>query len=131
MSSIGFYQIIAKAYDLLDVTYFRDYDRSPRKAVLERIGDNDDVLDLCCGTATNAINISKAKHSIEVTGIDLSDKMLGIGKAKVNKEHLFNVTLKQMNAMALEFPDGTFNKVLISLVLHELDKPLVLRKSEK
>ena len=24
MSSIGFYQVIAKAYDLLDVTYFKD-----------------------------------------------------------------------------------------------------------
>ena len=127
MSSIGFYQIIAKAYDLLDVTYFRDYDRSPRKAVLERIGDNDAVLDLCCGTATNAINIAKAKQSAEVTGIDLSDKMLDIGKVKVNKEHLSNVTLKQMDATALEFQDGAFDEVLISLVLHELDETLAGR----
>ena len=124
MSSIGFYQIIAKAYDLLDVTYFRDYDRSPRKAVLERIGENDAVLDLCCGTATNAINIAKTNHTVKVTGIDLSEKMLDIGKAKVKKANLSNVTLKQMDATTLEFPDDTFDKVLISLVLHELDENL-------
>ena len=127
MSSLGFYRVIAKVYDLLDVTYFRDYDRSPRKAVLERIGDNDAVLDLCCGTATNAINIAKTKHTVKVTGIDLSDKMLDIGKAKVKNEHLFNVTLKQMDATALELPDGAFDEVLISLVLHELDETLAGR----
>lgn len=127
MSSLGFYRVIAKVYDLLDVTYFRDYDRSPRKAVLERIGDNDAVLDLCCGTATNAINIAKTKHTVKVTGIDLSDKMLDIGKAKVKNERLFNVTLKQMDATALELPDGAFDEVLISLVLHELDETLAGR----
>lgn len=127
MSSLGFYKVIAKVYDLLDVTYFRDYDRSPRKAVLDRIGDNDAVLDLCCGTATNAINIAKTKHTVKVTGIDLSDKMLEIGKAKVKKEHLSNVTLKQMDATALELPDGAFDEVLISLVLHELDETLAGR----
>ena len=63
MSSIAFYQVISKVYDLLDVTYFRNKERSPRKAVLERIGDGDRVLDLCTGTATNAINIAKAKTS--------------------------------------------------------------------
>ena len=125
MSSLGFYRVIAKVYDLLDVTYFRDYDRSPRKAVLEKIGDNDAVLDLCCGTATNAINIAKTKHEVKVTGIDLSDKMLDIGKAKIKNEHLSNVTLKQMDATALELPDGAFDEVLISLVLHELDETLV------
>ena len=124
MSSLGIYRVIAKAYDLLDVTYFRDYDKSPRKAVLERIGDNDAVLDLCCGTATNSINIAKTKHTVKVTGIDLSDKMLDIGKTKVKKEHLSNVTLKQMDATALELPDGAFDEVLISLVLHELDETL-------
>ena len=127
MSSLGFYRIIAKVYDLLDVTYFRDYDRSPRKAVLEKIGDKDAVLDLCCGTATNAINIAKAKQSAEVTGIDLSDKMLDIGKAKVKKENLSNVTLRQMDATALEFRNGAFDEVLISLVLHELDETLAGR----
>ena len=127
MSSIAFYKVISKVYDLLDVTYFKNYDYSPRKVVLERIGDGGSILDLCTGTATNAINIAKAKSNAEVTGIDLSDKMLEVGKAKVKKAHLPNVTLKQMDATALEFKAASFDTVLISLVLHELDEDLAGR----
>ena len=53
--------------------------------------------------------------------------MLEIGKAKVKKEHLSNVTLKQMDATALEFQVGAFDEILISLVLHELDETLAAR----
>ena len=127
MSSIALYQAISKVYDLLDITYFRNKAHSPRKAVLERIGDEDHVLDLCTGTATNAINIAKAKPSTEITGIDLSDKMLEVGKAKVKKALLPNVSLKQMDATALEFKAASFDTVLISLVLHELDEELTGR----
>lgn len=127
MSSITLYQAISKVYDLLDITYFRNKEHSPRKAVLERIGDEDHVLDLCTGTATNAINIAKAKPSTEITGIDLSDKMLEVGKAKVKKALLPNVSLKQMDATALEFKAASFDTVLISLVLHELDEDLAGR----
>lgn len=127
MSSITFYKAISKVYDLLDVTYFKNKEHTPRKAVLERIGGVDNVLDICTGTATNAINIAKAKPSVEVTGIDLSDNMLEVGKAKVKKAHLANVTLKRMDATALEFGASTFDTVLISLVLHELDEDLAGR----
>ena len=58
MNSKVFYKIMAKFYDLLDVVYFRNYDRSPRKVVNDRIKENDKILDLCTGTATNAINIA-------------------------------------------------------------------------
>ena len=53
MSSIALYQAISKVYDLLDITYFRNKEHSPRKAVIERIGDEDhvraDVQELCAG----------------------------------------------------------------------------------
>ena len=59
-----FYKLIAGVYDLLDIIYFRNYDKSPRKAVIEAISENDKILDLCTGTATNAIEISQAIISI-------------------------------------------------------------------
>ena len=34
-----FYEIRAKAYDLLDVIYFRNYNKGPRKAVLDEISN--------------------------------------------------------------------------------------------
>ena len=70
-----FYKFIASVYDLLDVIYFRNYDRSPRKAVIEAISENDKILDLCTGTATNAMDISRAIPSSEIVGVDLSENI--------------------------------------------------------
>ena len=44
------YKVIASVYDLIDVIYFRNYKRSPRKAVLDTILGNEKILDLCTGT---------------------------------------------------------------------------------
>lgn len=61
-----FYKIISKSYDLLDLIYFRNFKKSPRKAVLDRIYENEKVLDLCTGTATNAIIIAKKKQMLKL-----------------------------------------------------------------
>ena len=127
MISIGLYQVIAKVYDILDVTYFRNKDNSPRTEVLNRIKGNERILDLCTGTATNAINIGKHRPGTEITGVDLSDKMLGVGRTKIRKTGLTNVALKRMDATDLTFGASTFDVVLISLILHELEDDLAGR----
>ena len=65
MSLAIFYKVIAGAYDLLDVIYFRNYESSPRKAVLEAIDSQDTVLDLCTGTATKRKILSLPLHLLE------------------------------------------------------------------
>lgn len=70
------YKLISKVYDLLDVIYFRDFEKSPRKVVLESIAEQDRILDLCTGTATSSIYIAKAKTSVEIIGIDLSKDII-------------------------------------------------------
>lgn len=119
-----FYKIIAGAYDLLDVIYFRNYEKSPRKAVLEAIGEKDKVLDLCTGTATTAIRIANNKVETKIIGIDISKEMLRVAKGKVQKKNIENIKLYPMDATNTEFKDKSFDKVLISLVLHELDEAL-------
>ena len=119
-----FYRILSKIYDLLDVIYFRDINNSPRKVTLDRINENDRVLDLCTGTATNAITIARQKKGAKVVGIDLSTNMLKVGKNKIRKNNLKNIKLYQMDATKLKFKDNTFDKILISLVLHEVNDEL-------
>lgn len=85
------YKLISKVYDLLDVIYFRDFEKSPRKVVLESIAEQDRILDLCTGTATNSINIAKAKTSVEIIGIDLSNDMLKVAKNKVKRAGIRNL----------------------------------------
>lgn len=119
-----FYKIIANVYDLLDIVYFRNYENSPRKAVLETIYDNEKILDLCTGTATSVIAVAKNKTKVQIIGIDLSDNMLKVAKSKVKEAGLKNVRLYKMDATKLKFKDNCFDKILISLVLHELDEEL-------
>lgn len=111
-------------YDLLDVIYFRKYETSPRKVVNELISDNDKILDLCTGTGTNAVNIAKRNTSVKVVGVDISKDMLIIAKSKVKQEKLSNIKLCQMDATNMKFKDEYFDKVLLSLVLHETDEAL-------
>ncbi len=120
-----FYKIIAKFYDLLDIIYFRDYKRSPRKAVFDRISANDRILDLCTGTGTNILNMAKAKDNVHIVGVDLSDNMLKEAKKKAKKLQLDNVKFYKMDATKLQIKDTCIDKILISLVLHELEEELV------
>lgn len=124
MKSNLIYSVIARVYDLLDVIYFRNYSRSPRKAVIEEIGENDKILDLCTGTATNAINISKALPYTEIIGVDLSENMLQIGKDKIKKADIRNIELQKMDATQLSFESESFDKILLSLIIHEMDDKL-------
>ena len=119
-----FYKLIASVYDLLDVIYFRNYDRSPRKAVIEAISENDKILDLCTGTATNAMDISKAIPASEIVGVDLSENMLKVAREKLKKSNIKNITLYQMDATKLSFKSESFDKILLSLILHEMDEEL-------
>ena len=127
MNSTLFYRMMAKVYDLLDVIYFRDYVHSPRKVVNDRIEDNDKILDLCTGTATNAINIATDHSGTKVVGIDLSKDMLNVARRKIRERRIKNIRLYEMDATELRFKSGCFDKVLISLVLHELEDDLAAK----
>lgn len=119
------YRMISKFYNLIDVFYFNRKKHSPRQKVLDYIKDGKvKVLDICTGTASNAILIANKKRNAVVTGIDLSREMLYIAKEKIKKGHVSNVKLKAMDAAKLEFKDQSFDVVLISLILHEIDKNL-------
>lgn len=135
MNSVFFYGIMAGLYDTVcDGIYFRNYESSPRKAVLEAINNNDKVLDLCTGTATNAIRIAKQKPETKIVGIDISKDMLRVAKEKVRKQNARNIQLYSMDATKMKFKDRCFDKVIISLVLHELDEALaeeVLREAAR
>ena len=79
---------------------------------------------MCTGTATNAIAIAKKNPNAKIVGVDLSKDMLVVAREKVNKENLANVRLYRMDATQMNFKDESFDKVLLSLVLHETDEEL-------
>lgn len=127
LNAVVIYKVLSKAYDLLDVIYFRNEARSPRNAVLNKICENDKVLDLCTGTATNAISIAENRPNSKIIGVDLSKDMLRVAREKLSKSGLRNIRLYQMDATSLRFRDKCFDKVLVSLILHEMEDELATK----
>lgn len=125
MEDIVIYKALSKIYDLLDVIYFRNNKHNPRSILIDYINQNDDmILDICTGTASNAISIANRKKDTRIIGIDISKEMLQIAKKKIQKHGLNNINLYKMNATQTSFKDNTFNVIVISLVLHELPEEL-------
>ncbi|MBQ9934798.1 MAG: class I SAM-dependent methyltransferase [Lachnospiraceae bacterium] len=124
MSSKLFYNLTAWAYGLLDVIYFNNYERSPRRAVLDAINSEDTVLDMCTGTGINALKIAESFPHARVIGVDLSHGMLKIARENAKKVDIENVKFYRMDATDMKFKDRCFYKVSIALVLHETDEEL-------
>lgn len=63
-------------------------------------------------------DLSTIPDYVNVTGIDISDVMLGIGKVKMKvMGHEKHVKLVKMDAEELKFADDTFDKAILSLFL--------------
>lgn len=54
---------------------------------------------------------------VRITGIDFSAEMLTRAEEKVRERRMGNVTLRQMDAQALDFPDASFDTVSAMHVL--------------
>jgi ubiquinone/menaquinone biosynthesis C-methylase UbiE len=77
------------------------------------------VLDLGCGTGTLTI-LTKQRHpESEVVGLDGDPKILEIARAKAQKAGI-DIAFQEGMAFQLPYPDGSFDRVLCSLVLHHL-----------
>ena len=117
------YRYISKIYELIDVYYFKDNDANPRKQLIKCINNaNPEVLDLCIGTATNSILLSKTIENVKITGIDISSEMIEIAKRKIEKQKIDNIKILKMDATEMDFPVNSFDIIIISLFLHEIDE---------
>ena len=72
------------------------------------------ILDVATGTADFAILSSRLLHPQQVTGIDISEGMLEVGRQKVEKLGIDNIVLEKGDCMHLAFDDGTFDAVTVA-----------------
>ena len=119
------YGIIAKFYGLLDIFYFNRKETNPRYGILDFITEEKlKVLEVCIGTAENSIIIAENRPNTEIVGIDLSKEMLEIAKKKIEKKGIKNIKTAVMDATNMNFDNNSFDMVIISLVLHEVDESI-------
>ena len=77
------------------------------------------VLDMCCGTLSNTLTIARARPELEILGIDRSKGMLHAAERKLSENGIKNVRLLCTDATNTGLPGGTFDCVVIGLVMHE------------
>jgi demethylmenaquinone methyltransferase/2-methoxy-6-polyprenyl-1,4-benzoquinol methylase len=119
------YAALSIIYDMLDVVYFRHYKSSPRTALLNVIPDTSvRVLDVCAGTCSNSILIAQNKPKASVVALDSSPEMLKLAKKKICKHNIHNVEMVVADACNTGFAAQSFDVILLSLILHEVNEDL-------
>lgn len=120
------YKVLSKIYDLMDLVVFPYEKGNPRKALANKLPNEQiRVLDVCCGTGNSIIAIGKKNTNNTVIGIDLSSDMLNVARNKVTQNKLNNISFIEMNASRMDFPNDCFDVVTISLALHEMPQELI------
>nr|MBS0037785.1 bifunctional demethylmenaquinone methyltransferase/2-methoxy-6-polyprenyl-1,4-benzoquinol methylase UbiE [Saprospiraceae bacterium] len=108
---------IAWKYDLLNRLLSLGIDRRWRKKAISLL-DHDRpglVLDAATGTADVAIEIAERMPDAKVIGVDISTKMLEIGKSKIAKKNLEkNIELAYGDSESLDYPDNHFDAVTVA-----------------
>jgi ubiquinone/menaquinone biosynthesis C-methylase UbiE len=117
MGEVAFFDERAPVYDALrpqDGVWWR------RLEALVREGDlrGRRVLDIGCGTGAVAAALAETAHA-RVWGVEPSGEMLAVARGRVPR----GVGLKQGRAETLPFTDGWFERAVMVLVVHLLDRP--------
>lgn len=108
---------IAPHYDFINHLLSFQIDKIWRRKTARFIAKKNPktILDLATGTADLAIQLARKCPQSRITGIDLSEKMLSLGKEKINAKHLEKqITLNQGDACHLPYGNNSFDAITIA-----------------
>ena len=108
---------ISPKYDALNHMLSLNIDKVWRKKTAKTVSSffPKTILDLATGTADLAIELAKRNPQAHIIGVDFSEKMLEIGKAKIAKQGLDSqIELQWGNAASLPFEDNSFDTVTVA-----------------
>jgi len=118
---------IAWRYDFLNHFLSFSIDRLWRRKairIISKYHKNPEILDVATGTADLAI-ASIRLNPVKVTGLDISAKMLQIGREKVEKKGLSNrIELLQADSESIPFGEGTFDVVMVAFGVRNFADPV-------
>jgi demethylmenaquinone methyltransferase/2-methoxy-6-polyprenyl-1,4-benzoquinol methylase len=108
---------IASRYDFMNRFLSAGTDTSwRRKAIRKFKHDNPAVLlDVATGTGDMAVMAAKILKPERIIGIDISEKMLQIGRKKIAKEQTgTKIELRAGDGETINFPDNSFDGVMVA-----------------
>ena len=113
-----------RLYDLLVLIATRGRESAFRQKVIDlaRLKPGESVLDVGCGTGTLAIAArQRVGRDGKVFGIDASPEMIARAGKKARKAGI-EIEFKNESIEELPFPDGQFDAVLSTVMLHHLPR---------
>ncbi|MGI8633822.1 MAG: bifunctional demethylmenaquinone methyltransferase/2-methoxy-6-polyprenyl-1,4-benzoquinol methylase UbiE [Segetibacter sp.] len=108
---------IAFRYDFLNRFLSAGIDVSWRKKAIKQLQSlqPQNILDVATGTGDVAILTQKILHPKKITGIDISQGMLDIGRKKIEKLGLQNqIELVKGDSETIGFADNTFDAITVA-----------------
>lgn len=105
---------IAPSYDLLNHALSLGIDRGWRRKAIDALAQFKpaNILDIATGTGDFAILSAKRIRPQHITGADISEGMMNVGRQKVQRLGLEKtITFQYEDCMHLSFPDCSFDAV--------------------
>lgn len=112
------YSVLARVYD-----GFFDWALGPgRRAAVTilPVSPGDRILEIGVGTG---LSLPLYPRSCHVTGIDITDAMLDRARTRLDRLDRSGVDLRRMDALSLQFPDGSFDAVIAPYVVSVVSDP--------
>lgn len=108
---------IAGRYDFMNRFLSAGIDVSWRRKAIRQFKDDRPalLLDVATGTGDMAILAGRLLKPKKIVGIDISEKMLEIGREKIKKENLSTeIELVTGDSETINFPDNTFDAGMVA-----------------
>ena len=108
---------IAPAYDLMNRAMSFGLDRSWRAKAVKLVAQTfpAHIVDIATGTGDFAISLAKAMPQATITGLDLSQGMVNIGRRKVAAAALADrVTLQAGDCLDAPLPEGSADAITVA-----------------
>ena len=110
-----FWNLIASKYAASPITDITAYEKKIDK-IKSYLSPEDHVLDIGCGTGTQCDDL--ANNVKQVTGIDISSKLLAIAEQRKAERKIENVEFIHTTVFDKSFAPGSFDVVTAFYVLH-------------
>lgn len=99
-----------------------------RLLAMAELGPNQHVLEIGCGVGTTAIQMA-SRFGCQVRAIDVDPAMVALARANVGAAGLEGrIAVEQGDAVALGYPDESFDRVVVEAVLMFVDRAAAVRE---
>jgi demethylmenaquinone methyltransferase/2-methoxy-6-polyprenyl-1,4-benzoquinol methylase len=116
---------IAGRYDFMNRFLSAGIDKIWRKKAIALFKEDKPqlMLDVATGTADMALRAAKVLAPVRIIGIDISPKMLEIGRQKVAAQNLgTKIELLSGDSETINFADGTFDAVMVAFGVRNFER---------